>query len=263
MNATLPWPGDQPGTRRHGPLLLAVALHGGLIAALLHGLQSTLERPEPREVVISLLSLATDSSPVAAPLRPAPMPVRQSTPAVTAAPAVQPPTPQPITQPIPQPSPQVVAQPVPVSHEAPAPVAAVQPVSPASHANAPAQELRSVAVAVPAPAPAQPAPATVTPAVAPAMRGPVTVSGVEYLSPPKVEYPVSARRAGLEGKVMLRLLIDERGTPQRADIQQSSGHARLDEAARNAALRALFKPHVEDGHPMPVYALVPISFSLK
>lgn len=72
-----------------------------------------------------------------------------------------------------------------------------------------------------------------------------------------------ARRAGLEGKVVLRLLIDEKGLPQRADVQQSSGHARLDEAARAAALRALFKPHLEDGQPMPVYALVPISFSLK
>ncbi len=89
------------------------------------------------------------------------------------------------------------------------------------------------------------------------------MSGVAYLIPPKVEYPLSARRAGLEGQVTLRLLIDEKGIPQRADLQQSSGHAKLDEAARAAAMRALFKPHVEDGQPLPVYALVPISFSLK
>lgn len=96
-----------------------------------------------------------------------------------------------------------------------------------------------------------------------AARVPRTVSGVEYLSPPAVDYPISARRAGIEGKVTLRLLIDEKGLPQRADIQQSSGHARLDEAARTAVLRAQFKPHLEDGQPMPVHALVPINFTLR
>lgn len=164
-----------------------------------------------------------------------------------------------------------VAQPVPLVPDTPAPAAVspiVQtpaPIVPINAASAPAQEVRAVAMAsVPAAAPAS-VPAPVAPAVpaAPAVRGPVTVSGVDYLSPPKVDYPISARRAGIEGKVMLRLLIDEKGLPQRADVQQSSGHPRLDEAARTAVMRALFKPHVEDGHPMPVYALVPISFSLK
>lgn len=254
-SATLDWPGQAAGTRRHGPLLLAVALHGGLIAVLLHGLQATLERPQPDEVVISLLSVSADAPQTLAqpaPHAPAPRPAQP----VTAAPATSMPVPQPQSV---QPSaPQPVAQPVAVVHDAPAPV--VQPAATASNTSASVQEVRSAPVAPPSAPVAAPAPA---PAAAPSARGPVTVSGVEYLSAPKVDYPISARRAGIEGKVMLRLLIDEKGLPQRADIQQSSGHPRLDEAARNAALRALFKPHVEDGHPMPVYALVPISFSLR
>ncbi len=237
---------------------MAVVLHGGLIAALLHGLQATLERPEPREVVISLLSVAADA-PQAMMKQAVPTPVARPAPPVAAAPAMPQPTPLPVQQPVQQPVPQSAAQPVAVVHEPPVPVAPL--AAAASNVSATAQELRSVPAPAAAPAPhSAPAPA---PAAAPLARGPVTVTGVEYLSAPKVDYPISARRAGLEGKVMLRLLIDEKGLPQRADIQQSSGHARLDEAARSAAMRALFRPHLEDGHPMPVYALVPISFSLK
>ncbi len=255
-SSALDWPGPAAGTRRHGPLLLAVVLHGALISTLLHGLQATLDRPEPREVVISLLSLSADA-PQAVVQQAAPVPVTRPVQPAAAAPATPVPAPvnQPVNQPVQQPLLQPAAQPVAVAHEAPAPV--VQPAAPAGSASAPAQEVRSAPVAAAAPAPAP------APAAAPIARGPVTVSGVEYMNAPKVDYPISARRAGIEGKVMLRLLIDEKGLPQRADIQQSSGHARLDEAARAAALRALFKPHVEDGHPMPVYALVPISFSLK
>lgn len=254
-SASLHWPGPAAGTRRHTSLLLAVALHGGLIAALLHGLHATLERPEPREVVISLLSVSADTPQASTPqFAPAPRPPQP----VAAAPA----TPAPLAQAVQQAQP--APQPVAVAHEAPA--AVVPPAAPASSVSPSAHEVRTAPVA-PAPAPvavAAPAPTPApAPVAAPPARGPVTVSGVEYLSPPKVEYPISARRAGLEGKVMLRLLIDEKGLPQRADIQQSSGHSRLDEAARAAALRAVFRPHVEDGHPLPVYALVPISFSLK
>ncbi len=256
-SSTLHWRVPAAGTRRHGPLLLAVALHGGLIAALMHGLQATLERPEPREVVTLLLSVAANA-PQAMTQHAAATPLpRPATPAA-ATPSMPMPVPAlvPVQQSIQQPLPQPAAPAVAVVQEAPA--AVVPPVAAASSASVPAQEVRSAAVApatVAAPAPA--------PAAATQARGPVTVNGVEYLSAPKVDYPISARRAGLEGKVMLRLLIDEKGLPQRADIQQSSGHPRLDEAARAAALRALFKPHLEDGHPMPVYALVPISFSLK
>ncbi len=245
--------------RRHGSLLLAVALHAGLIAAALYGLQSTFQQEAPREVVISLLSMSSTSTPAYLP-KSAPAP---ATPPQTVAQPERPPmpTPLPAVQPIQPAAVQPAAQAVPVAHDTHVPVAPVQaaPTAISSVPSTPPQEVRNAPIAV-APAPA---PVAAPAAPASAARGPVTVSGVEYLSPPKVDYPISARRAGLEGKVLLRLLIDEKGLPQRADVQQSSGHVRLDEAARAAAMRALFKPHVEDGQPMPVYALVPISFSLK
>jgi protein TonB len=91
---------------------------------------------------------------------------------------------------------------------------------------------------------------------------PKTISTVEYLQPPQPEYPAMSRRMGEQGKVFLRILVDERGRPERIDLQRSSGFPRLDEAARIAASHALFKPHVEDGKAIPVYVVVPIGFSL-
>ncbi|MEC5215886.1 protein TonB [Actimicrobium sp. GrIS 1.19] len=87
-------------------------------------------------------------------------------------------------------------------------------------------------------------------------------SSLEYIQPPRPEYPAAARRLREEGKTTLRVLVDEKGHPERAEIVKSSGSTRLDDAARYAVLAALFKPHIEAGRAIAVYALVPISFSL-
>ena len=106
-------------------------------------------------------------------------------------------------------------------------------------------------------APAAPAP------VSAAVTGPKTLtSGVEYLQAPQPVYPPMARRLGEQGKVILRVLVNERGIPDQVVVQTSSGSARLDEAGRQAALRSLFKPHVEDGRAVAVYVIVPLNFQL-
>lgn len=65
-----------------------------------------------------------------------------------------------------------------------------------------------------------------------------------------------------EGKVVLRVLINELGRPDRIDVQQSSGSARLDRAAQEAVQRARFQPHIENGQAIAVFATVPIVFKL-
>jgi periplasmic protein TonB len=117
--------------------------------------------------------------------------------------------------------------------------------------TAPARESSSIA------APAAPT----QPAVA-APSQPKTISTVEYLQAPQPEYPSMSRCMGEQGKVLLRILVNEKGRAEHIDIQRSSGFPRLDEAARAAALRALFKPYVEDGKAMAVYVVVPIGFQL-
>ena len=66
-----------------------------------------------------------------------------------------------------------------------------------------------------------------------------------------------------EGKVVLRVLVSESGKAGDVQIQSSSGSARLDEAGRQAAMRAVFKPHLEDGRAVAVYVIVPLTFQLS
>ena len=88
------------------------------------------------------------------------------------------------------------------------------------------------------------------------------VSAVEYLRQPRPEYPAMARRMGEEGKVVMRVLVNDKGQAEKIDIQQSSGSQRLDDAARIAIQRALFKPYIEDGKAIAMIATATINFAI-
>lgn len=256
MRAVAGLPGHHGASHRTSPLALAVLLHGALLLALMQGLSPSNPRPEPREVVIALIPPRTET-PQARPLTP-PAPAAMMPQQALPQPQVQPqplPRPLPVSEPLPAPVLRDTPSPVASTPVASAPMPAPTPAAsaPAAAAPAPVQESR--------PAPAAPVVQQAPPAVAD--RGPVTVSSVEYLQPPKPDYPLGAKRAGEQGKVVLRILISDKGLPERVDIQQSAGFPRLDEAARAAALRAVFKPHLEDGRAVPAYVLVPINFALK
>jgi periplasmic protein TonB len=98
---------------------------------------------------------------------------------------------------------------------------------------------------------------------APAPSTPRVIAEVAYVEAPQPKYPAESRRSGEEGLVVLRVLINELGRAARIDIERSSGHARLDNAARLAVQRALFRPYVENGVPRMALAMIPIEFSWK
>jgi protein TonB len=56
--------------------------------------------------------------------------------------------------------------------------------------------------------------------------------------------------------------VNDQGRPERIELHKSSGSPRLDEAARQAVLRAVFKPFIENGRSVAAYAIVPIRFQL-
>lgn len=119
----------------------------------------------------------------------------------------------------------------------------------------------SESVAVPSTAPTVSLPDQITTTITNSL--PKTIStGIEYLQTPQPDYPPLAKRAGEQGRVLLRILVNDRGMPESASVQQSSGFVRLDEAARVAALRARFKPFTEAGKAIAAYVIVPISFQL-
>lgn len=142
-----------------------------------------------------------------------------------------------------------VSVPTTVITIAPAPPAA----SVAGPAGAPGAAAGLAAGAAPAVAAAPPPPPPAAPR---------TITAVEYLKPPQPEYPALSRRLGEQGRVVLRVLVNEKGMPEQVLVQTSSGFERLDDAGRQAVLRAQFKPHLEDGRPTRVYVVVPLNFEL-
>ena len=101
---------------------------------------------------------------------------------------------------------------------------------------------------------------------APTVQGPAaTLPGVrlEYAQAPAPTYPRAALRAGAEGTVLLRVLVDIDGRPLQVDVSRSSGDRRLDVAAREQVLRHWrFRPALRDGQAVQASGLVPINVSL-
>ncbi len=217
----------QPG--KFGPLAMIVLLHVALLYVLSnssshHTVQAA---SQPREV------FATFIQP-----EPAPTPVQE------------------IPKPVP-PKPKTV----PVVKKA------VKPLPKRTEpAPTPVQQEQTVETPEPTPAAPSAPPAAAAPSAAPAVSTPAppkTISGVEYIQRPEPQYPPMSKRMREEGKVMLRILVNEKGRPEKVEIQKSSGFSRLDDAARQAAMGAVFKPYMEDGRPVPVFAIVPINFSIQ
>jgi periplasmic protein TonB len=92
---------------------------------------------------------------------------------------------------------------------------------------------------------------------------PKLVSAVEYVREPSPRYPPQSRRLGEQGVVVLRVVIDESGRACSIQIESSSGHERLDRAARDAVASAAFRPYLEDGAPRRALVLIPIEFYLN
>jgi periplasmic protein TonB len=89
------------------------------------------------------------------------------------------------------------------------------------------------------------------------------IENVNYLRAPVLEYPSASRRFGEQGRVVLRVLIGPDGHAEKIELHEASAFQRLNEAAMEAARRALYKPYTEDGVAQPAWALVALSFQLR
>jgi protein TonB len=76
-------------------------------------------------------------------------------------------------------------------------------------------------------------------------------------------YPDSARRAGIQGRVVLRVEVAADGTPTEVAVLRSSGSAKLDRAAADALHTCHFRPATAGGHPVPGIAQTAYDFALE
>lgn len=239
MNASLSHPTYPPAqvpTARISRNMLVIGgvlgLHVLALWALQNGLlQRAIETVIPAEILTDIIVF---QKPKVTP--PPPQPVKTVTP-----------QPKKTTQAVP-PAPQLQAvkdaEPSPT-----APTGMTTPPAPLPAMTAPVQTQSQVTVAAPATPPA------------PKMELPA--SDADYLQNPRPVYPSMSRRLGEQGKVLVRVLIGADGVAQKAEIKQSSGFDRLDQAAMTTVQKWRYVPGKRGGVPETMWFVVPINFVLE
>ncbi|HTR09287.1 MAG TPA: energy transducer TonB [Paraburkholderia sp.] len=176
------------------------------------------------------------------------------------------------------------ARPAPLTHarDLPRPAAPVSAAAPPPHTETPPEAARPPqAVAEPqsratradhaaqaqaqAQSQAQAAPSDHAPEpqalAAPARDAPRRVAHLDCALA-KPDYPAQSLRRAEAGTAVIELETAVDGRVSAARVVSSSGYARLDEAARDAALVSHCQPYMEDGRSVPVRADVPVTFNL-
>ncbi len=87
--------------------------------------------------------------------------------------------------------------------------------------------------------------------------------GVKGLPNPTPKYPRRSRAKGEQGKVILQVVVNQKGRADEVTVFKSSGYSRLDKAARKAVRKWRFKPAQKDGRSIQGIVQVPISFVLE
>jgi len=85
----------------------------------------------------------------------------------------------------------------------------------------------------------------------------------DYLRNPAPPYPPISRRMREEGKVTLRVLVTPQGAAESVEVKNSSGSARLDEAALRTVRQWKFIPARRGETPVQSWVLVPVIFKLE
>lgn len=87
-------------------------------------------------------------------------------------------------------------------------------------------------------------------------------SGPAFLQRAPVRYPLIARRMGREGKVLLRLTMDEWGKLLGVEVLKDPGCG-FAESAVEAVKKSRFSPAHRNGRPVPSRVTLPIRFALE
>src|SRR5690606_30554075 len=76
------------------------------------------------------------------------------------------------------------------------------------------------------------------------------------------EYPEIAKRAGVEGTVYVKILLDKQGKPEKAVVIKSDAEM-FNKLATDAAMKFLFTPAIQDKKPVKVWVVIPFRFKLN
>jgi TonB family protein len=127
----------------------------------------------------------------------------------------------------------------------------------------PEAQLRSAPLPPPPTTPTDPAVLRSAPAFTPFTKEPRLANQEETRRALQRNYPPLLRDAGIGGKTTVWFFIDEQGSVEKVLLNQSSGHAALDDAALRVAAMMQFTPAENRGRFVPVWVSIPIAFTSK
>ena len=85
----------------------------------------------------------------------------------------------------------------------------------------------------------------------------------ELLTGPTLRYPAWLAEQGIEGRVVVQLILDSLGRAEPASVKViQTPNAGLDQPAMNYVLRARFRPGIVHGRPVRVLLNLPIDFKV-
>ena len=76
------------------------------------------------------------------------------------------------------------------------------------------------------------------------------------------KYPELAQRAGIEGRVFVKIWVDKDGKPHKAVIVKSDAEI-FNQPAQDAAMSYRFTPAIMNKGPVAVWVVIPFTFKLK
>ncbi len=90
-----------------------------------------------------------------------------------------------------------------------------------------------------------------------------TAHPAELLDNPRPLYPRSARQRGMQGVVLVRVMIDARGRATHTEVVSSSGFTTLDRAAVQSIAGWHFRPARRGDEPVESSLEIPVRFILQ
>jgi protein TonB len=78
----------------------------------------------------------------------------------------------------------------------------------------------------------------------------------------RVEYPEIARRANIQGKVLVRVLVGKDGIPKKSIVEMSDSEL-LEPAAVKAIMKSVFTPAVQNNQPVACWVSIPVLFVIR
>lgn len=75
-------------------------------------------------------------------------------------------------------------------------------------------------------------------------------------------YPEDALKQKIEGKVVLKIFVSDKGTIEQVDVIQSAGNTSLDQVAINTVKQWKFLPALKDGKECSTILIIPFVFKL-